>query len=55
MKESKWLRLEIQCESIEMICMWLSFASEWLNGIGWFEGVDNSDMKCWVFLLDNLE
>lgn len=46
MKESKRLRFEIQLESIEMICLWLRFASEWLNGIGCFEGVDNSDMKC---------
>ena len=46
--------LEIQLESIELICMWLSIAYGWLNGMGYFEWVDISDMKCWVFHLDNL-
>ena len=54
MKESKWLRSEIQLESIELICMWLSLAYGWLDGIGCFEWVDISDMKCCVFHLDNL-
>ena len=53
-KNSKWLRFEIQLESIELVCMWLSFAYGWLNGIGCFEWVDISDMKCCVFHLNNL-